>query len=449
MARLLPIPLALGPAVVTRGRVAIETLGCKLNQAESDALGRHFQAAGYQLVDPRQPADVFVLNSCTVTHEADRKARQVLRRARRLSPTALTVLTGCYPSVSPDEAARLGGADLIIGNCDKVGLVDQVTRYEARIEPTLVEPLTTPEPAASGASLAQRTRAFVKIQDGCNDFCAFCIVPTARGRSVSRPPEEIITDVGARAAQGVKEVVLTGVQIGWYGRDGGLRRQAGWDLAALIQSILAKTSIERIRLTSIHPRDVSPALIEVLADRRVCPHLHMSLQSGSERILRLMRRRYTAAGYLARVDEIRARIPDLAFTTDLIVGFPGETEADFEETCRLSRLVGFAGIHVFRFSARAGTVAATLPDPVDERIKSTRADALGRLASELALAFQARALGQIRPVLFESASDEGGWTGLTDNYLRIQVASHTDLGNQICPVRIESLVDGRLTGSLA
>ncbi|HEX2172178.1 MAG TPA: tRNA (N(6)-L-threonylcarbamoyladenosine(37)-C(2))-methylthiotransferase MtaB [Dehalococcoidia bacterium] len=447
MTRLLQIPLTPLPSVRARGRVAIETLGCKLNQAESDALARSFQAAGYELTDPRQPADIFILNSCTVTHEADRKARQTLRRARRLSPTALTVLTGCYPSVAPDEAAQRSGADLILPNRDKAGLVEVVAAHQARIEPTLPEAIEQDLPGNPGPE--RRTRAFVKIQDGCNDFCAFCIVPTARGRSVSRPPDEIIAEVADRVAEGLQEVVLTGVQIGWYGRGGGLRRRAGWDLAALIRGILRDTAVARVRLTSIHPRDVSPALIEVLTDRRVCPHLHMSLQSGSERILSLMRRRYTASGYLAKVEQVRARVPDLAFTTDIIVGFPGETDEDFEETCRVSRLAGFAQIHAFRYSARAGTTAAGLPNLVPEPVKSSRAERLSALAGDLGREFVGRSLGQTRPVLFESRTPGGSWTGLTDTYLRVEVESGRDLRGHLRPVRLEELAGDRLIGRLA
>lgn len=444
-----------------RGRVAIETLGCKLNQAESDAIARQFQAAGFALVDARSPADVYVLNSCTVTQAADRKARQSLRRARRVSPAALTVLTGCYPSVAPEDAAARSGADLVIGNRDKAGLVAAIAEYQARLAPTLAETpadlappdfppahLTLAELSPPAEPIARRTRAFVKIQDGCNDFCAFCIVPTARGRSTSRPPEEIVAEVADRVAKGIHEVVLTGVQIGWYGRDGGLRRRDGWDLAHLIRSILDRTAIDRVRLTSIHPRDITPDLIDAIADPRVCPHLHLSLQSGSERILVLMRRRSTAAEYRSKVAAVRERIPDLAFTTDLIVGFPGETEADFADTCRLSREVGFAQIHVFRFSPRAGTHAATLPDPVPEPVKSDRAERLAALAADLAADFQRQSIGRIRPVLFESRTPAGPWTGLTDTYLRVEVAADRDLANTIYPVRLVDLADGRLIGRI-
>ena len=417
-------------------RVYLQSLGCKLNQSEVEALARRFVAAGCQVVMNVQDADLCVVNTCAVTHIAARKSRRLIRRLHRANPEARIVVTGCYAELFPHEVAKIEGVDLVIGNEDKERLVEllRVRGYGIKSYGLGV---STPIPYPL---FFNRTRAFVKIQDGCNNRCAYCVIGLARGRERSRPPEEVLAEIEARVEAGCKEVVLTGVNIGAYGRD------LGTSLGQLIEDILTKTAVPRLRLSSIEPWDFDPSLLRLWEDSRLCRHLHLPLQSGCDATLRRMGRRYTTAEYAELVERAREAIPDLAVTTDVIVGFPGETEAEFEESLRFVEKMAFARIHVFKYSARPGTLAATMPHQVPPEVKRARSEvmmALGRCSSE---AFRRRFLGRTMEVLWErkERGREGGkrvWSGLTDNYIRVWAESEANLANTIALAKLVALTE--------
>src|SRR6266540_673072 len=347
--------------------VSVLTLGCKLNQADSEAIARRLAGEGVRITDrPTPGAEAFVINTCSVTHVADHKARHLVRMARRLSPGAEIILTGCYAETAPINVAELTGADAVLRNVDKPAIADRlVERLRARGEPSA----GCPTPVQSHL----RTRAFVKIQEGCNELCAFCIVPYTRGREVSVPIDRVVEEVRAREADGVIEVVLTGTQLGNYGRDLGWREHGP---RRLLEALLARTSVPRIRLSSLQAQDISPELIDLWADRRLCPHFHLPLQSGSDRVLGPMRRRYTAERYRAALARVRKRVADVAITTDVIAGFPGEGEEDFEATISLCREAGFAAIHAFPYSRRPHTGAALMDGQLRPAVRRSRLERL-------------------------------------------------------------------------
>ncbi|MFH0846490.1 MAG: tRNA (N(6)-L-threonylcarbamoyladenosine(37)-C(2))-methylthiotransferase MtaB [Chloroflexota bacterium] len=402
-----------------RVRVFLETLGCKLNQAEGEALARGLSHAGYELVAPNAEADVYVLNTCTVTRTADRKARQALRAFLRQNPRALVVATGCYAERTREELAQIQGVGLIIGNKDKPELVTRLGK-ELGV------------PQAGEVPLNLRTRSFVKIQDGCANFCAYCIVPYVRRREKSQPPDQIVSEIRARVSEGYKEVVLTGTEIGAYCYD-------GLGLIGLIKRILTGTDVMRLRLSSLQPPEIIPELVSLWDDKRLCCHFHLSLQSGSDGVLRRMKRRYSVADYRKAVSLIRDKITDVAITTDVIVGFPGETDGEFRESFDFCREVGFSRIHVFSYSRRPGTEAAEMPGQVDERVKKARSQKMLALSRESARGFIQKFIGRRMPVLFEQPESEGVWSGLTDNYIRVYVRSDEDLTNKLVEVRLEKL----------
>jgi threonylcarbamoyladenosine tRNA methylthiotransferase MtaB len=420
--------------------VCLLTLGCKLNQADSEAIARDLLAAGCQVVDRPAAADAFVINTCSVTHVADRKARHLARLARRLSPGAPLIVTGCYVERAGPALRASMHADLVLSNDEKPSLAAWLTRLGAGQPGEDADAGPRPEPA-----MPLRTRAFLKVQEGCNDVCAFCIVPRTRGRERSVPVEEVVSAVRAREEEGVQEVVLTGTQLGAYrpahqtGQDNGT---AGSGPRVLLQALLAKTAVPRLRLSSLQPQDITPELLSLWEDQRLCRHFHLALQSGSDTVLSRMRRRYTASDFRRALAAIRRHVPDAAVTTDVMAGFPGESEADFKETCAFCREAAFAGLHVFPYSPRPGTVAARPPladDQVPEPVKRERTRRLLALAQELRADFEGRFRGRVMPVLWERARPTNGgllWEGLTDNYIRVFTRSDANLWNRILPVRL-------------
>ncbi len=409
--------------------VAIETQGCKLNQADSQALARRFADAGYTVVDADRPADVYVLNTCTVTHVADRKARRSLRAARRSNPASLIVATGCYAQRSPGELESMQEVDLVLGNTDKGALVQRVTELRRDAE----TPCATGD-AVEAQGVVHRTRAMIKIQEGCNQVCAYCIVPRVRGRERSIPPEDLVSQIHALEAEGFREVVLTGTQLGSYGFD-----IPGASLERLVESVLAGTAIPRIRVSSLQPQEVGEELLRFWEDPRLCPHFHLPLQSGSDGVLSRMRRRYTAERYARTVELIRSRNPGASITTDVLTGFPGETDEEFRETYDFCREMRFSDMHVFPYSVRPGTTAAHLGGKVDPVAKGERADLLLALAREHASDYLRSLVGQTRPILWEERAQDGGawrWSGLTDNYVRVYADDPRPLGNTITDTRL-------------
>ncbi len=412
----------------------ILTLGCKLNLADSTTIARPLHDAGWSTTDRVGPADLVVVNTCSVTGVADRKSRHLVRAARRAAPGARVVVTGCMVETATPESIATLGADEVYRQSDQARLIESLTGASGDMRP--------PTPSRS----MLRTRAFVAAQRGCNDVCAFCIVPRTRGRERSRPIDEVVEEVRALEAEGAKEVVITGTQLGAYGRD--LGRPT---LTDLVRALVERADVPRLRLSSVQPQDLTDPLIDLWKDRRLCRHFHVAVQSGSESVLERMRRRYNAREYRSAVERLRRAIPDVAITTDVIVGFPGETEAEFEESHRFCADTGFAGMHVFPYSERSGTLAAKMPGPVAGSVKRDRVDLMLALADEMAVSYRRRFLGGTAEVLWErSRPGEGApvWEGLTDTYVRVFAPAGRDLTNQIMPVRLTGLHSEGLWGEL-
>ncbi|MGQ9467180.1 MAG: tRNA (N(6)-L-threonylcarbamoyladenosine(37)-C(2))-methylthiotransferase MtaB [Anaerolineae bacterium] len=398
----------------------LHSLGCRLNQSELEALARQLAERGYRVVDDPARADICVVNTCAVTAEAERKTRHLLRALARANPQAGIVPIGCAVTLRPEELARFPGVIQVISNAEK----DRAAE--------IIAAMVTPASLWEKAPLRRRTRAFVKIQDGCDNACTYCIVHILRGPARSRPPKEVVAEIADRVQEGYREAVLTGVNIGAYGRDLGLKN----GLADLIAAILAHTDLARLRLSSVEPWDVDESLLALWPDPRLCRQLHLPLQSGCEATLRRMGRRITAAGYARLLERVRAAVPDMAITTDIIVGFPGEDEAEFAESLAFVERMAFARLHVFPFSPRPGTPAARMDGRVSEPVLRERAARMRALGEQMAAAFRRRFLGQEMEVLWERRRQDGLWHGLTDNYLQVVTESPTDLHNRITRTRL-------------
>ncbi len=416
--------------------VEIETHGCKLNTADSQQLAAEFLRAGFEVrhrSDARHP-DVFILNSCTVTHVADKKARQSISAARRRYPNALTVMTGCYPERTIDEIVVLESVDLVLGNREKPQLVATVAdRLQIDVAPQAEERNIVPIEA-----LLSRTRASVKIQEGCDQVCAYCIVPKVRGRERSIPVQDIVDRINTLSDAGCKEVVFTGTQLGHYGFDLGY----GIDLKHMLKSVLVQTDIPRIRVSSLQAQELNDALLELWMDEgsgRLCSHFHIPLQSGSDPILRRMRRTYSVKEFLGKVDLVRQRVDGCGVTTDIIAGFPGETDEDHTETMQTMRSAQFSDVHIFPYSSRPGTSAHHFDQHIDPTLRVDRARELRTLAATGYTQFRASMTGKTRSVLWEGAR---GRAGLTDNYIRVRMnsADHQQSGDGLIEdVVLESL----------
>ncbi len=401
-------------------RVAFFTLGCKLNQAETESLIGQFKEDGYQVVLPTEKADIYIINTCTITHVADSKSRRALRAAKRRNPCAIVIAIGCYAHSAPHELASI--ADLVVNNVDKSRLLEIVKRL----------PLLTD---SSGAGTENgkhdeydgfRIRSMVKIQGGCNTPCTYCIVPSVRTYEHSVPIPRVIKEVRKKVTLGYKEVVLTGTKIGCY-------EDSGNGLEKLIRCILDDTKIPRIRLSSLQAKEISPELLALWQDKRLCRHFHLALQSGSSLVLHKMRRRYSVDTYQEIVRLIKNNIADVSITTDIMVGFPGESDKEFEESYHYCKQLGFAAIHVFPFSKRKETEAADMSGQIDDKIKKERAHKMLELASCCRYSFYTKFSGRVLSVLWEkeSISGEGIYSGLTDNYIRVFTRSRGSLTNRI------------------
>jgi len=414
-------------------RVALDTLGCKLNQAETEALTEKFLKSGYRIVNPEEEFDIYVLNTCTVTHIADRKARHLLRMAHRRNPEAVLVAAGCYAEHAANELLKIDSVKIAVGNEEKMKLPQLLKKaglvYEDRCFIS-----------SDDYSANQRTRSFIRIQDGCNNFCSYCIVPYVRGREKSVAPEQVVTEIKAKVSRGFKEVVLTGTEIGSYSYD-------GLSLEGLIDIILKETSIKRLRLSSLQPQEVTPGLIDLWKDKRLCPHFHLSLQSGSNSVLNRMRRLYATDDYDNAVSLIRSVAVDAAITTDIIVGFPGESDTEFSESYDFCKKIGFARIHVFSYSKRRGTAANIMPNQISPQVKKKRSDLMLSLAEESASAFHSSFIGKKLEVLWEQ-KDNGIWNGYSGNYIKVYAESDKDLTNVITEVGVKRLYGGGVWGEI-
>jgi len=416
-------------------KVAFYTLGCKLNQAETESLANRFSKAGFQLVTPGEGADIYIANTCTVTHIADRKSRHWLRLARRKNPQALIIATGCYAQRNRQELARL--ADLVVDNKEKEHLLafTQTFSLERR---GLGE---TKQSQVLAATV--RTRSLIKIQDGCHSPCTYCIVPRVRPREYSLPASQIIDEVKQKVALGYKELVLTGTKIGSYKDD-------GTNLGDLVQRILTSTGIERLRLSSLQPSEISSEFLALWQDERLCRHFHLALQSGSETVLQRMKRSYSLDQYQRTVNSIK-EIPEVAITTDIMVGFPGESDEEFEQNYSFCQQAGFANIHVFPFSPRPETAAAGMPKQIKDKVKVERNQRMLELSRSSRRHFYEQFLGQIMPVLWEKETSPGSgiYSGLTSNYIRVFTGSEKPLNNEITPVKLIELHNQGIWGEMA
>jgi len=421
-------------------RIHFTNLGCKLNQAEVERLSREFLAAGHSLAADLAEADLHVVNSCTVTHLAARDSRKVARRGRRHKTSLRTVLTGCYATGSPEEAAALAGVDLVVPNESKDELLARVHAAFPDLAPAGVPAAGVPVPYVPMDFGRGRGRALVKVEDGCNMRCSFCIIPTTRGRQRSRPVDDVVREVQDLADADFQEVVVTGVQISEYDDDG--RR-----LYDLVKALLDRTAVPRLRLTSIAPWRFDDRLLDLWRDPRLCRHVHMSLQSGSTPTLRRMRRPYAAADFAELVEKLRAAIPGVAVTTDVIVGFPGESDEELVESLAFVEAMAFAKPHVFSYSRRPGTAAAEMPGEVSPEEKKARMAAMLEVARKSEEAFYRRRLGESLAVVWEERKN-GHWSGLTDNYVRVFAAGPDGLGGTTRKARLCELTDGGILGEL-
>ncbi|MBS3897180.1 MAG: tRNA (N(6)-L-threonylcarbamoyladenosine(37)-C(2))-methylthiotransferase MtaB [Dethiobacter sp.] len=407
--------------------VAFFTLGCKVNQTETAALQQLFVAAGYQPVPFDGHADVYVINTCTVTQLGDKKSRQMIRRARRANLVAVIVVTGCYAQVSPDDVLKIPEVDLVVGTHARAKLPELVEEAKkGRLN--CVVPLAEKEEFEDlpVAQTAGRKRAFLKVQEGCRQFCSYCIVPQARGSLYSRPPEETVVEVKRLAKQGFHELVLTGVHLGSYGVD--LPEEIA--LSDLLRQLAPLAGIRRIRISSIEPTEITPDLVEVMLENpSICRHLHIPLQSGDDLVLRRMNRKYDAAEFLQLVCWLRSQLPGIALTTDVMVGFPGETEEQFQHTMGLVEKSAFSRVHVFKYSPRDGTPAAGFPEQVAPEQKEERSKRLLDLGRRLSVVFRRQFIGKTVDVLFEETAGKGKLAGLTEHYVRVTArAPETFLG---------------------
>jgi threonylcarbamoyladenosine tRNA methylthiotransferase MtaB len=425
-------------------KVAFHTLGCKVNQAESEAMKTLFQSRGYQVVDFNEPADVYVINTCTVTHLADRKSRQMIRQARRRNPDAVVAAVGCYVQANREEVAKHTDVDLLIGTEKRQNLVDLVEK--AGKEQRLINAVGDIMAAKEFEELpldfpATRTRAFLKIQEGCNQFCTYCIIPYTRGPIRSLPLEKVLQAAEVYVAKGYKEIVLTGIHIGLYGTD----LSGDLTLVQAVEGLLAVPGLERLRISSIEPEEVTQELLALMAgSSKICPHLHIPLQSGSDRILAKMNRPYTTSDFCRVVNQARDLIPEIAISTDIIAGFPGEGEEEFAATIDFVRRQRFSRLHVFPYSPRRGTPAAAFKEQVTHQIKEERVRSLVKLGKELSLAFHRQQVGKTLSVLVEYEPDReiGLLAGYSGNYIRVLFAGTNNLAGRIVQVLItEALED--------
>lgn len=417
--------------------VAFQTLGCKVNHYETEAVWQLFKDAGYARVDFAEHADVYVVNTCTVTNTGDKKSRQVIRRAIRQNPDSVICVTGCYAQTSPAEIMAIPGVDVVVGTQDRHKMIGYIEQFREERMPInavgnimkakVYEELDVP-------AFTDRTRASLKIQEGCNNFCTFCIIPWARGLMRSRQPEDVLKQAQQLVDAGYKEIVLTGIHTGGYGED-----LKDYNLAKLLRALESVTGLERLRISSIEASQITDEVLDVLKDSPiVVRHLHVPIQSASDTVLRRMRRKYTMAEFGERITRLKEVLPDCAITSDVIVGFPGETEEEFMETFNFINDHKFSELHVFPYSKRTGTPAAMMDDQVEESIKEQRVAHLIALSDQLAKEYASKYEGELLEIIPEEFSEEAGGrlVGYTDNYLRVAIDGDESLIGQLVRVKI-------------
>lgn len=434
-------------------KVALHNLGCKVNAYETEAMQQLLEAAGYEIVPFAPGADVYVINTCTVTNIADRKSRQMLHKAKKMNPEAVVVAAGCYVQAGKEKAEADPSIDLIIGNNKKQDLISVLEQYletKERREEMIDISHTKEYEELQIDRTEEHTRAYIKVQDGCNQFCTYCVIPYARGRVRSRKTADVVREVERLAISGCQEVVLTGIHLSSYGVD---RKEDGETLLSLIQAVHQVEGIKRIRLGSLEPGIVTEEFAKELSQlKKVCPHFHLSLQSGCTDTLKRMNRRYTAQEYAEKCEILRKYFFCPALTTDVITGFPGETEEEFSQSRDFVEKIGFYETHIFPYSRREGTKAAGMPEQLPEGIKKERSRVLIEIGMKHQREFMEKFLGQKREVLFEERQDIQGtayWVGHTMEYLKVAVVSDEDLGNRILEVKLEEILpEGIMIGKI-
>lgn len=420
--------------------VAFHTLGCKVNHYETEALWQLFKKEGYQQVDFEQASDVYVINTCTVTNTGDKKSRQVIRRAIKRNPEAVIAVTGCYAQTSPGEVAAIPGVDIVIGTQDRENITSYVEQYKNERQPINAvrnimkareyEELDVPD-------FTDRTRASLKIQEGCNNFCTFCIIPWARGLMRSRKPESVIAQARKLVEAGYQEIVLTGIHTGGYGED-----LEDYSLAKLLLDLDKVENLKRIRISSIESSQITDDVIQVLNHSdKMCRHLHIPLQAGDNEVLKGMRRKYTVEEFRNKIYRVREALPGVAITSDVIVGFPGETEEQFMNGYRLIEQLKFAELHVFPYSKRTGTPAARMENQVPEEEKNDRVHRLIQLSERLQLEYAQQFVGDVLEVIperpYKEAPDSGLYMGYSDNYLQVVFPGNDSLIGKVCKVKLD------------
>ncbi len=429
-------------------KVGFHTLGCKVNQYETEAMEELFKNKGYDIVAGEDVADIYVINTCTVTNMSDRKSRQFIRRAKRLNENSLVAVVGCYSQTSPEEIESIEGVDVIIGTSNRGDIVELCEKaIEENIRINIVKDAKYNKEFEDIKidDLADMSRAYIKIQDGCNQFCSYCIIPYARGPIRSRGLEDIYEEVVDLRDKGFKEIILTGIHVASYGKD--FTEEV--DLKDLIRKISTVDGIERIRFSSLEPRLIDDEFMEVLLEsKKACDHFHLSLQSGSDTVLERMNRKYTTREYKEKVDLIRKYMPNSGITTDIIVGFPGETEEEFKESLDFVEEVGFSRLHVFKYSKREGTPAASMKNQVDGNIQNERSTRLIELGEKKIQDFAKNFIGKEMEVFIEPSSDLESLEGYTTNYLRVRLPYDESIIGRVVRVKILSLDGELLVGKL-
>ncbi|MFM1893966.1 MAG: hypothetical protein RIQ90_1132 [Bacteroidota bacterium] len=417
-------------------KVAVYTLGCKLNFSESSTLARSFEEAGYARVSFEEAPDVFVINTCSVTENADKKCKQLVKKAKEINPSGYVAIVGCYAQLKPDEIAKIPGVNMVLGANEKFRLLEEVeTNFESQELVVKNESIKHAHAFNPSYSAGDRTRSFLKVQDGCDYFCTFCTIPLARGKSRNASISETLTEAKKLVDSPVREVVLTGVNIGDFGQGG------PENFFDLIQQLDTLEGIDRFRISSIEPNLLSNEIIDfcLKQSQRFMPHFHIPLQSGSDRILKLMRRKYDRKLFQNRVEQIKAINPDCCIGVDVIVGFPGETDEDFKETLDFLQAIEVSYLHVFTYSERANTTAIKLGEPVPISVRKERSKQLHWLSDRKKQQFYHSQLGKWRTVLFEQEEDEGKMYGFTENYLKVESTFDASLVNQLVPVQMDQL----------
>lgn len=424
----------------------IITLGCKVNQYESEAVEELFLQKGYEKAQTN--ADIYVINTCTVTNMSDRKSRQMISKARRDNPDAIVAVMGCYSQVKPEEVAKIEGVDIVLGSRNKENVVDlceDILQNKNAIDKIIAPSESKTFEELQISNQTEMTRAYIKIQDGCNMYCSYCLIPYARGNIVSRDIDSIVEESKRLADNGFKEIVLTGIHVASYGKD----FDSDISLIDVIEAVASVDGIERIRLSSMEPRHISLDFLERMkATGKACDHFHLSLQSGSDDILKAMNRKYDRKIYKEKVDLIREVFPNAGLTTDIIVGFPGESQENHEETMEFVDDIKFAKTHLFKYSPREGTRAAKMTGQVDGNIKKQRLHDLEKIEEKNRMAFLEEQIGKVLEVLIESKSDLEGYSGgYSTNYLKVNVKNQIP-ANTIASVKITDIIKGELVGEI-